>query len=498
MNNAGKTIVKNASVLMGSQLVTWALTLLLTVFQPRYLGAAGVGELSVAIALWAIVGVLIAFGTDTLLIKEVARQPEQASNLLGTSLVMRTLFYLVGWSVVGLYLAWQQASMVTITTVGIIGLAQLLWTYIGACTSVMQGLEVMKYSSIAEIAGKFVNTILVIGLLLLGYGLVAVALTTGTAALIQLILLVRFLRTRVPLRLHFNPQHALAMARSGAPYLLSGLMLTIYSKVDRLIIAAIVDGTTVGWYSAAMTLFGTLMFVPTVMITALFPALSRSHTNDPSSLPRLVRKSFDFMLLVSVPVGFGLMIVSNQLVLLLFGSEFGPSGPVLGVLGAVLVCTYLTTLLGRFLTSTDKQNSWTVVMLVATIATIPLDLVFVPWCVSVFGNGALGGALSFAVTEFGMVVAGIVLMPRDALSRANAWTAARIIAAGLTMVAVTWWWRDAVLIVPVLIGATTYIGMVLLLRVVPAEDAVLLKEMAQRILGRFRRRGSKTADIRGV
>ena len=69
----GRTIAKNASVMMISQLVTWGLTIVLTIFLPRYLGAAALGQFHLANSLWAILAIAVTFGMEILLTKEIAR-----------------------------------------------------------------------------------------------------------------------------------------------------------------------------------------------------------------------------------------------------------------------------------------------------------------------------------------------------------------------------------------------------------------------------------------
>jgi O-antigen/teichoic acid export membrane protein len=82
MNNSVKTITKNASVLMLSQLITWGMALVLMIFLPRYLGAVGVGKFQLATSLWAIVSIVVSFGMDTYMTREIARMPEKASQFL--------------------------------------------------------------------------------------------------------------------------------------------------------------------------------------------------------------------------------------------------------------------------------------------------------------------------------------------------------------------------------------------------------------------------------
>src|SRR3954465_2442835 len=104
MNSAGTRVIKNAGILMAAQLITWILSLLLTIFLPRYLGASAMGVFVLAGSIWAVMGLLISFGTDTLLTKEIAWKPVKTSELLGMALLLRIFFFILSCAIVAIYL----------------------------------------------------------------------------------------------------------------------------------------------------------------------------------------------------------------------------------------------------------------------------------------------------------------------------------------------------------------------------------------------------------
>ncbi len=500
-SQTGKKIAKNASVLMASQLSTWVLTLVLMLFLPRYLGAEAVGQLHLAGSMWAILAIMISFGMDRLLIKEIARRPEETSQLFSTSIFLRTILYFIGFGAMGLYLNWLDYPLITVQVVYVIGISQLLWQLVETCQAALQGLEQMQYMSLANIVGKAVNTVVSIALLLLGFNVLAVASVSILSALINLVIQVFYLNRLQPLRLRFSVSDAIAMLKEGSPYLLTRLSLVIYQQVDIIIISFMVNEVTVGWYGVADQLFGTFLFIPTVFMTAVFPALSRMYATASNELSKVMSKSFDILLLLSVPIGLGLLVVADPLVVLLFGKAFAPSGPVLAILGIVLILTYQNILLGQFLVSTDRQNYWTIVMTVGAIATIPLDLILIPWCAQEFGNGAIGGAMVYVITELCMTVAGLGLLPQGSLGWRNLWLALRIVLAGVIMMIATWWVRDFMgvavldgetselvlsLVLQILTGAVTYIVAGLLLQIVSKEDRAVLAGFANSVVRKIR------------
>lgn len=492
----GRTIAKNASVMMVSQLVTWGLTIALTIFLPRYLGAAALGQFHLANSIWAILAIAVTFGMDILLTKEIARDSSKTGRLFGTTVVLRLLLYALALALLALYLRLAGYPADTVAVIYIIGIGNLIWQFIGACQAVLQGLERMEYISLGLIVGKLFNTIVSIVLLVLGYGVLAIAAVTIGAALINLVIQLvsmRRLRSetyqwRTADMLRFDRQLAAWMLRASLPYLMSGIFLVVYMQIDIVIISLLVNEKTVGWYGAADNLFGTFLFIPAVFMKAVFPALSRLYTNDPEALPRLMQRSFNLLLLLSVPIGLGLLVLADPIVLLLFGHDFAGSGPVLAIFGIVLILTYQNILLGKFLISIDRQNAWTVVMAVATVATLPLDLILIPWSTRAFDNGAIGGALAFVITEGAMLLAGLWLLPAGSLGRTTAALAGRVLVAGVLMAAVAWWLRDTFLPIPIMAGALVYATLAFLLRAIPREDLEMVFSLGQGVLRRVRAR----------
>jgi O-antigen/teichoic acid export membrane protein len=492
----GRTIAKNATVMMISQLVTWGLTILLTIFLPRYLGAAALGQFHLANSIWAILAIAVTFGMDILLTKEIARDSSKTGRLFGTTVILRLLLYAVALALLAGYLRLAGYPADTVAVIYIIGIGNLIWQFIGACQAVLQGLERMEYISLGLIVGKLFNTVASIILLLMGYGVLVIAAVTIGSALLNLVIQLFSMRRlhsgqyhwHVTDLLRFDRQLAASMLRASLPYLFSGIFLVVYMQIDVVIISLLVNEETVGWYGAADHLFGTFLFIPAVFMKAVFPALSRLYTNDPDALPRLMQRSFNLLLLLSVPIGLGLLVLANPIVLLLFGRDFAGSGPVLAIFGLVLILTYQNILLGKFLISIDRQNAWTAVMAIATVATLPLDLILIPWCVRTFGNGAMGGAIAFVVTEGAMLIAGLWLLPAGSLGRSTASLASRVLVAGLLMAAVAYWLRDTFLPIPIIAGALVYTVATFLLRAIPREDLEMALNLSQSALRRFRAR----------
>jgi membrane protein YdbS with pleckstrin-like domain len=88
-------------------------------------------------------------------------------------------------------------------------------------------------------------------------------------------------------------------------------------------------------------------------------------------------------------------------------------------------------------------------------------------------------------------------MPRHTLQWSNVRTAALTLFAGLLMMATSWWFRENLMIVSILVGAVTYAAAVMLLRIVPREDLLMIRDAVMGLVGRFRGRSKEAPATTG-
>lgn len=495
MSSSNRTTIRNASAMLISQVVTWTLTLIFSIVMRRYLGPEGSGHIVVAQSIWLITGVFVGFGMDMLLTKEIARNHDRASNLLGTSLVLRFFFYMLGSIAVLAYSLIMGYDRETIAMVQVVGLSTLFLQLANACRATHQGLETMEYISIADIASKITNTVLGVIVLALGFREMAVAAVMVIMTLVFFVIQFYFLRRRHAIKPHFDRKLVRWTLGASLPYLATVFGMVAYSEFQVISLSMQVSATEVGWYGAANQIFGTLLFGAVVYNTVTFPAMARAHIAEPESMPALLRRNLELILIFSVPIGLGVFAVAPQFMVLLFGEAFVPSGAILQVLGFVIIFMYLNVLFGQYFNSIDRQHVWTTVVITAALMIIPLTFLLVPWCQRVFGIGALGGAFSFLITEVGQFVAGWFLAPKGTLN----WRVVRYIGqvalAGALMVACVWLVRDMFIVIPVMVGALSYSILAILLRVISKDDMELIRRAGRGLIARIRGASTTPASM---
>ena len=156
----------------------------------------------------------------------------------------------------------------------------------------------------------------------------------------------------------------------------------------------------------------------------------------------------------------------------------------LSVLALCLPATYLNTMANQVLIAANRQVAWTKTMVAAGIANPLLNIVLIQLAQTRWHNGALGAALALLVTELGMSVAAVGLMP--GILTLGSWL--RILRAAVAtsgMGLVVWLVSfNSGLFVQVGMGIAAFVTLGVLLRVVTDGE----KAQLRRLSGMLRRR----------
>jgi O-antigen/teichoic acid export membrane protein len=479
--------VRNAAVLLGSQPITWSLTLAFMVVVPRLVGAAEWGEWAIGWSVSLIARAALDFGINTVLLKEIAKDRGRAEEYVGAALAAKLLLAaplvlaVFGFSFLAGYSPHTRLILAIIavtTAVSFIGTPTVL---------ALQALEKMHVNAIGSILTNAVVTVLAVLLVKFAAAdMVSVSIVNFGAVLLgtslQWVWLGRSIRIRPAFR--WNLMRSLLV--DGLPYWASALFLTVYVFVDGVMISIFCSPQEVGWYGVATQIIATLGFLPYAVTTAVFPALSHSFRNEREEMAVLAGRSFRFLMTMGIPASVGLGLVADSLVLSIYGTPFAPAEPVLTLLAVSLLPVFAATLVNGFLIATDRQVQWTWVMGILCVANPLINVFTIRYFHGTQGNGALGAAVALVATDIVTGAAALWLLPAEL--RAAIMGAIppmlRSAAAAALMAVVVWPLRYEFVAVPVLAGIVTFILAALVLKVFPAQEVAVLMAAPRRLLGR--------------
>ncbi len=506
----GKTsrALRNSAIQGTSQIMTWVLSWVLLVVLPRFLGDEGFGKLFLALSYSMVLGTVMNLGINKFLVKQVAilnpagaegdevnealvRLRELLSNVFALKLVLSVGLYAVMAGIV-LLLPYDPDTRSAIL---IICAASCINNLTQTAGSVYHGLEAMFPPNAGLVVEKLIATAGCTALLLSGYGLIPVCFVYVAAALANAVVVFVLLRRRVPFALAWHPPEIRALLAGGVPFLIWIVFGEIYVRVDVLMLSFMTDESVVGWYGAAFRIYATLLFVPHMLNTVVFPPLARmgADLEGDADFAVATRRVMNLLLAAVIPIGAGVALVSKPLVLLLYGQgPFENSVPSLCLFSACIVLVSVDVVFGSVLIAKGKQKVWSFMAIAAAAFNPALNLWLIPLTEEVWQNGGIGAAVATLATEGLMLTGALSLIPKGVLSRQWLLTAAKAGAAAAVMVSVVLWSGIQNLAAMVVLGGVLYACAAALLRVLPPEDIAHLLHAAglqdrliplQRILG---------------
>lgn len=479
-------IVANSAVLMAGQLITWALTMAFTIYVVRRIGPVGWGDFSIANALIALVTTVAALGIGTLMVRDMARDHSKAPSMIGAALLIRAAFSVPCLLAIGLVAVAAGYPMHTKLVIMVLSIGMVFQMLTGPVAAGFQAIEHMKYNSLSDVISKAIVSLISIALVLAHQGVVAISIVSTTASLLVLLLNLWWWRSygRISLRVDWKLIRYLVVG--GLPFWATGIFLTIYLYIDSVMLSFMTTPAVVGYYGVPTKLFSTLFFIPVILGTAIFPSLSRAYKHAPHDLNRIVRRSFNLLACLSIPIAVGGMVLAYPIIEQLYGPIFTPAAPVMVILAACVVPTYLNILTAQVLIATERQIVWTKVMAVACVLNPLINLGLITYYQNTHSNGAYGAALALLVTESLMMIAALILLPRGTIGWSNLITVLKSCAAAALMAPVVWYTRYMFLGVPIALGAAVYLIAVVMLRALPKEDLAAIANIFEAITRKLR------------
>lgn len=463
-------IVRSVFTLSIAQLLTLAASAAVTIMLPRYLGDAGLGKLVSAMALTQLCGLLADAGATTYLVKEVAREPGRAGVVTSNLIAMRVpLTLLAGGMAVGVA---HVAGYDTLTKsiVYVLSFGIFVNAVASIVSSALQGLHQIKVLAVTSAMTKIGFAVAVGALLLLGGGPLEVAIGPIVVSMLVLVIAVAALVRQAPLVPALDWRAWRPLFLGGLPFFVWQAAVLVYGQIDTVLLSFLTHDVVVGWYYAAYRIVMIPVFIPTVLVTVIFPALSAA-TKDPAAYNAIARRAVHVVSLVSIPMALGIMLLPDKIIGVFgYPESFGNSVVPLILLAPHLPLAAIDVMIGTILNTQDRQRQWAMTGVAAAILNPLVNFAAIPFAQATFGNGAIGAAAVTTFTEIFMMVVGLRLLSGGVLDRGVFLGAVKCLVAGLLMSAAVWLTREYPIVVPVGLGALVYAGACLTLGAISLGD----------------------------
>lgn len=174
------------------------------------------------------------------------------------------------------------------------------------------------------------------------------------------------------------------------------IAIQIYTVLDKTMIGVITASPAQnGYYEQAEKIVKMTLMVVTSLGTVMIPRIASSYANgDVAMIRHYIMRSYRFVWLIALPMMFGLIGIIDQVIPWFFGPGYGPVGILVKIFTGLLLAIGINNVTGvQFLIPINKQNIFTLTVLIGAILNFVLNLVLIPIFMS------LGAAIASVTAE---------------------------------------------------------------------------------------------------
>jgi O-antigen/teichoic acid export membrane protein len=484
-------VLHGALTLLSTQPITWSATLLNTIYVPRYLTDRELGQYAVVIAIASVAGTVVTLGVSTALSRRVSERSVQATADASTALAL--VLILAVPVALGLAFLWPQFDT-SLTDSGLLPIAltgMVLNLSQNILFAVLIGQERHGLFATINAATTFISAVAGVGVLLAGFGLLAymivgIVVTTLTTTVGWRISAIGFDLSSLRL------QRMIRLAGEGLPFLGWNLSNRARGDAEVFLMAAVVSERSVGWWSAANRIMSIPVFIPTLVVQPLLPALTRCRDDQPQFQVAL-RRSLILVLMLTIPASIGLVSLAPIIPGLLgWAPTYESTVPLIIALGPHLPLVAVGMVLGTGLVALGRERQWVTFNATGSAISLGMYFLLIGGLERFLGQGALGAAVVRVISELMLIGGAVILLPRRIVDWLTLWAAIRVVAAGVILAAVVTVIRQQPIpgSIPLAVagGAVSYALAILALRVVSRDELRRGEVLVSRLIARIRGR----------
>ncbi len=382
---------------MAASIANKAMDIAFAIVMLRELGPTDAGRFTWAVLIVGYFNILINFGLGILITREVARDPQAGDRFLGAALAARFSLWLASLGL-ALALAGPLAGPLELTpamglTLVLLVLGVGLSEMAGLLSALFNARERMEFPAGVTVFTTAVKVSLGTAALLLGYGIVGLAVASIiTNVLTATVLIALAIRVLGPARPVLDLGLGFHLAREAYPLMLNNLLAGVFFRVDGVLLRATWGDTALGWYGAAYKVVDGLNVIPSGFVLALFPTFARAGVADPQATsgngtraiprPSLYRgtvMALRVLLAAAFPIAVGITILAEPIIGLFAGPKFLPHGAItLQLLIWFIPFSFTNALLQYVLIAANRQHTITVAFIIASVFNIVGNLLTLP------------------------------------------------------------------------------------------------------------------------
>lgn len=188
------------------------------------------------------------------------------------------------------------------------------------------------------------------------------------------------------------------------------IAIQIYTVLDKTMIGAILnDMSEVGYYEQSQKIIKILLTVITAIGTVMMPRIASCFAeNNKKQIQIYMKKTFNFVFILSFPLMFGIIATAEPFTPFFFGPGYEKVPMVMSILSIIIVFISLSSVTGtQYLLSTKRQKEFTISVVIGAIVNFIFNLILI----NLFKS--TGAAIATVIAELSVTIVQFIFVRKD-------------------------------------------------------------------------------------
>ncbi|HOP40647.1 MAG TPA: flippase [Geobacteraceae bacterium] len=383
-------IISNTGWLFADKIIRMGCGLVIGVWVARYLGPTQFGLLNFAGSFVTLFSAIALLGLEGIIVRELVKNPPATAEILGTTCFLRLTAGSVAYAMaLGTIFVIRPAETISHALVAIGGMGLLLQAFdtidLWYKTRVSS-----KFVVLAKNGAFLVSVLAKVFLILFNASLIAFAWANLAEIVLGAIGLALVYRMTGQHIAHWRIDTILIkkLLKEGLPLVLSGIAFMVYLRVDQVMLGQMAGDREVGIYSAAVRVAEIWYFIPTAIISSVFPDIIHAREISKELFLAKLQKLYNLLAFMGYAVAVPTTFLAGWVINLLFGPSFAAAAPTLAVLVWAGVFANLGVARNAYLLATNRSRILLFAVLAGAVSNVLLNLLLIP------AFGSMGAAIA--------------------------------------------------------------------------------------------------------
>lgn len=399
----GNRFFSNVAWSVLGKAVQMALKLIVVLITARYLGPNNYGVIEYTASYVVFFTDLAGLGFTGIAVKELLEKPEEQGKTLGTMIFFRICSSVLSSAAIVVLVFFLDQGDALIVKVAFLQSLSLVFQSFEMIDYWYQSRLEAKTSVKIQTAAYIVMASYKVAILVLQKDVTWFACTTALETLVvAVLLLISYYRRRTQ-RFEISFGLGKNMLKQSYHFVLSGIMVTLYCQMDRVMLKQMLDESVVGLYSAAMTISTMWGFVVNILIYSAQPLIITSKKSDEKLYIKQLKRLYAAIIWIGIFVASGISFCARWVVEIMYGSEYLPAAPILVVSVWYTIFAMVGNARGIWMVCENKAKYLKYYAGIGAIVNVILNYLLIPvW-------GASGAAVATLITQFVTAIVGPAL-----------------------------------------------------------------------------------------